>query len=384
MSVNIIKAKVYGDYRVESSAEKPAASGFDKVVEAAVNKEAAACPPCRGCVRADPVPAVADPSVVEDVANVTDSTAVTGSDSGSDAVATSTVNATGNVATPVTTEVSTVSAEVERSAMYRFTMFIRVSGDFGSMQESLIDKFKEATRGFVNALKGEDTYGVDTLDSYLGKAEEASNSGLQSSKTFIDNMMSAADKGLKAITASLNSAAWMSGINLSGSSSSSLTSTSPMDIARLQLQDAMEKTSKMTSQTGSSGKVKYGAVHELELIKSPELTKVGSDDLSIADNTADAEDSDVVAVTAADSSASGASAGVAISRRNEILDKFLGLIDSMSSLLGGGSSIVRAGFSFTVGNGVMRNHMEVGKTTDSEKSSGEEAEPVAEPESVTA
>lgn len=329
MTVTNVVGRMYDPGQADAKpAEKESAGGFDKVMHTAVTEqeEAPVCHPCiRVTHRAD---AAADKASESAVTGVADN------------------DATGDAAVESTAETDEVSTEVHQSAMYRFTMFVRISGDFGSLQESLVDEFKNATRSFVDALRGSEEYGVNALDGYLGKADEASSSGLQSSKSFLDSILSAADQGLKAITASMTSSSWMSGMNLSGSTSS-LTSVSPVDIAKLQLQDALQKTS---GTTGSVGKVKYGSNHELELIKTAaDPVKVDSDG-STGNVSSAGKDLDTV-------------------KRDKIFDRFLQLIDSLSSSLGSGSRIVKAGFSFAYSGTVIGESKDAEKTVVSAQSS---------------
>ncbi|HNX74180.1 MAG TPA: hypothetical protein PLM07_03530 [Candidatus Rifleibacterium sp.] len=368
MSVSEISSKLYTDSRPDVAAEKSESSGFDAIVESAVQKKASA-PACSACVRItepvtvpateEPVASVAGSEVAEPAAEKTEATA-------SQAVA------------PAEDE------EVTRSAMYSFTMYVRISGDFAGLQNSFADGFKAATTSFVKALQSDSSFGVDALDNYLGQAESASGNGMQSARTFLDEMLTAADKGLKMITASLKSSAWMSGLNLNGSSSSSsslsslssmfasssssssssssmFSSSSALDMAKLQLQAALESSAgkssdNLSAATGSAEMVDYGSGYKLAKLKGDALVKVdesgNSDSLPAATKTAD--DSKAVA------------ASPAITRRNLLLDRFLQLIDSLSSNLESGSQIVRAGFSFAIDNGIISDNREVENANEAE------------------
>lgn len=221
---------------------------------------------------------------------------------------------------------SVIEAEdkvVEKSAMYRFTAYVRISSDFSSLGATLLDEFKDATRAFVSALKDSRTNGVPVLDQYLNKAEESAAGGALSGKSFIDSILAAADNGLKAITASMTGSAWMSGLNMG--SSTGMTSASPADIARIHLQNSLGNFSTGNAST-KVARADYGNGRTLELVnsRSASLEKV-------------------------DSSSDGGSKAVKIddtvlNQRDKLLDRFLQLIDRMDSAFSG-LSIIRAGFS---------------------------------------
>ena len=350
MSVNAVNQRHYHDYHLESSEESQAAEGFDAVISSVVGKAESFA--CRGCVRAAPVAEMTASATKE--AAVTENTNLKADNDG-----------------PTEAEASvneTVSDSVNGSAMYRFSMFIRISGDMNSLQSGLIDEFKMATRKFVTTLHGHKSHGIEALDGYLGKAEEAAAGGMQTSKSFIDNILAAADAGLKAVTASISGSAWMTGLNLNGSGSSGglLTSTSPMDIARLQLQDALQKSSAYVSQAGS--KVSYGSGYSLELIKN--TTELRIVDPSESDKTGESAENTVTAEKSG-----------LIATRNLVLEKFLQLVDSFSSSLAGGAKITLAGFSFACKNGLIEDYREV-ETGDASDSSAEEAAVAGESEEV--
>lgn len=254
---------------------------------------------------------------------------------------------------PVCSDCSVTGAsEVQKSAMVRFTMYVRISGDFGAMQNSLVEKFKSATKDFVTALKGDEKSEIVLLDGYLGKADEAAKSGLQSSKSFIDDMLAAADNGLRAVAASMTSSAWMSGLNsFATASSSSMISGSAIDIARLKLQDSLLNSAMSGSsgsccdhaqeKNGSLTRVSYGSSYNLALVKSSSDLVIIPEEKSEAVLPGDTVD-DSADVAATESSKQA----TALALRDAILDKFLQLLDDLSTNFDAGSRIVRAGFSF--------------------------------------
>ena len=159
--------------------------------------------------------------------------------------------------------------EINRSAMYRFTVFVRVSGDMGSLSQTLAEEFKSLTEGFVGELFGAKETGVEALDSYLGQAESAVNKGFESSKKMVDDMISAADYGLKSVIASMTSSSWMSSLG-GNSSSGGLTGSSMADIAKLYLQDSINNGNTGSSSTSSSsaGSVSYGGGFQLQKVSA--------------------------------------------------------------------------------------------------------------------
>lgn len=400
MSVSNIKAKLYEDYRAEGSAPKTENSGFEGVIDAAVQK-ASVSKPCRSCVR------VAEPEVTEPVeVVVADANAVNPAKTDVAAVAKDANPETEVQAKAV--DAIAASPETNHSAMYRFTMYVRISGDFGGIQQSLADDFKDATRNFVSFLKGEKQSGIEALDGYLGKAETVASTGLESSKAFLDEILAAANNGLKAISSSITSSAWSSGLNLSGSSTSSLSamfassssssssssnslfSSPALDMAKVQLQAAMEKSLKTGSgaQTPSSAAsaemVDYGSGYSLAKVNAtPDLVKVNSSGAaaggSAANTDAIAEDEAAKATSATATSATATSTNGWLVKRDAILDKFLQLIDGLSSSLENSSQMVRAGFSFSMDKGIFTNHMEGGKAIENvDKSSSDNKKEDAE------
>jgi len=374
MSISKIQTNSVQSYENSRPAENSSGKAFASVIGQEVDKQLA----CRPCIRVtQPVPVEETaPMTVDNSAAAT--TAEVAAETADAAVAetaaeTAAETGAGERAAAVDQAVS------GRSAMYRFTMYVRISGDMGGLQQSLVDEFRQATRSFVSALRSDGDYGLDSLDQYLGKAEEASSGGLASSKSFIDNILAAADNGLKAVTASIASSAWMSGLNLTGSAmnSSGMNSGSPMDLAKLQLQEALLKTNQMISSSSSAAPmVDYGSGFSLSMLKNRnDLKKVDSSGNSSGDI------SKAVEVPA---QLASSDQGVALNMRNSVLDKFLELIDSLSSSIGGGATVVRAGFSFAVGNGFQGNHMEVDNSRSQSQSGGDDTETVSEPETVTA
>lgn len=374
MSISKIQTNSVQSYENSRPAENSSGKAFASVIGQEVDKQLA----CRPCIRVtQPVPVEETaPTTVDNSAAAT--TAEVAAETADAAVAetaaeTAAETGAGERAAAVDQAVS------GRSAMYRFTMYVRISGDMGGLQQSLVDEFRQATRSFVSALRSDGDYGLDSLDQYLGKAEEASSGGLASSKSFIDNILAAADNGLKAVTASIASSAWMSGLNLTGSAmnSSGMNSGSPMDLAKLQLQEALLKTNQMISSSSSAAPmVDYGSGFSLSMLKNRnDLKKVDSSGNSSGDI------SKAVEVPA---QLASSDQGVALNMRNSVLDKFLELIDSLSSSIGGGATVVRAGFSFAVGNGFQGNHMEVDNSRSQSQSDGDDTETVSEPETVTA
>ncbi len=397
MSVSEIKTRIYQDVRADSPATKSEGGSFDSVIDAAVQKRQ--CPACRPCYRltqpetAETSVQTASESVIPDAgaeAAATDAAA----DTAGDTAAVDSIEAAAATETAEKSESAAKAGESlsvdeqnegNRSAMYRFTMFVRISGDFGSLQQSLIDNFKEATVSYVNALKGQSEHGVEALDGYLNKAETSAAQGMESARSFIDEILSAAQTGLKVITSTLKSSAWMSGMNLNGSSSlssmfsssssdsSSLFSTSSdMDLARLLLQSALESSEKATGDA-TAEMVDYGSGYKLAMLKGQELTRVDA-----AGNSKEEEAG--LEVTRASK---------AIEQRNYLFERFLQLIDSMSSSIDGGTQVVRAGFSFAIDNGIIADYREVGKAVGAmnvseNSSSSDKTEPADAAEEIIA
>lgn len=255
--------------------------------------------------------------------------------------------------------------EVNKSAMFRFSMFIRVSSDFGAVQDSMIDKFKEATKSFVESLKKDEKYDLPVLDGYLGKADEAAASGLENARSFLDSILSSADNGLKSISSSLTGSSWMSGLN-SSSTSNGFASTSLADIALLQLQNALYTTSAASTGATSSSSaetVTYSSGHKLELVKGPSLATIDANSGGFSGGMVSAADSSAGTTKAAtdDSSTSTASDVSVLSTRDRILDRFLQFLDGLSSGSATDVRVVKAGFSFSYSGSVVKESMEAGK-----------------------
>lgn len=378
MSISKIQTNSVPGYESSRPAESSSGKAFASVINQEVDKQQT----CRPCIRVtqpvpveETVPAAVDNSAAATAAETEDTVAATAvDDTSAETVETTEAEKTGAVDQAVS----------GRSAMYRFTMYIRISGDMGGMQQSLVDEFRQATRGFASALRSESGYGLNALDQYLGKAEEASASGLASSKSFIDNILAAADNGLKAITASITSSAWMSGLNLTGSAmNSSGMNGSSMDLAKLQLQEALLKTNQLTSSSSSAAPmVDYGSGFSLSMLKNrTDLKKVDAAGNSSGEN---GKVTEPAVTTETPVQLASSNQEVSLNMRNSVLDKFLELIDSLSSSLGGGATVVRAGFSFAVGNGFQGSHMEVDNSRSQGQSDGDDTETVGEPETVTA
>ncbi|MBU1108262.1 MAG: hypothetical protein KKB51_16435 [Candidatus Riflebacteria bacterium] len=257
-------------------------------------------------------------------------------DSAANAANTTCINCAAATSAPQTTEVEAVTdPEINRSAMYRFTVFVRVSGDMEALSQTLAEEFKSLTKGFVNELLGEKETGVEALDGYLSQAESSVGKGLESSKSLIDSMISAADYGLKATIASMSGSSWMS--SLGGSSSSGLTSTSMADIAKIYLQDSVNKGASGSTSTiasnFSAGAVSYGGGYQLQMVNGATAP------LKIA-----SEDSETPEVAA-------------LSRKDKILDRFLQLIDDISGAIGG--RVIKAGYSVSFYDSALSRDMEV-------------------------
>lgn len=215
-------------------------------------------------------------------------------------------------------------SDEERSVMYRFTAYVRISSDFAGLGSNLLEEFKAATKSFISAVKADSSSDIPVLDQYLSQAEKSAGEGVSSGKSFIDSILAAADNGLKAITASMAGSAWMSGLNMTGSSG--LTSASPIDIARIHLQNSLNSVSSGSS-TADILTADYGNGRQLELVNSRSV--------SLEKVDADAGQSNKVNDAAV------------LSRRDKFFDRFLQLIDRMDSAFSG-LSIIRAGFSIAL------------------------------------
>lgn len=228
----------------------------------------------------------------------------------------------------------TVEPEVNHSAMYRFTMFVRVSGDIGAMSQSLAEEFGSLTRNFVSELLAVKDTDVDVLDQYLSQAENSVSQGLESTQNMVKDMLSAADYGLKSIVASMTSNSWMS--SLAGGSSSFMTGNSMADIAKVYLQDSINKGATGSSTTGA---VSYGGGYDLQMVKATrEPLKIVSPE---PEQTAD-ESVKIQAVN---------------SNRDKILERFLQLLDGITGAIGG--RVIRAEYAVAYYDTASGHDMEV-------------------------
>lgn len=259
---------------------------------------------------------------------------------------------------------------IEKSAMYRFTAYVRISSDFSSLGSTLLDEFKEATRAFISAVKDSQNSGIPVFDQYLNKAEESAAGGVFAGKSFVDSILAAADNGLKAITASMTGSAWMSGLNMGGGTG--MTSASPADIARIHLQNSLGNLSPANA-SATVSHADYGNGRTLELVnnRSVSLEKVDSSS-GVESSAAKADDT-------------------VIRQRDKLLDRFLQLIDRMDSAFSG-LSIIRAGFSIAYEKIPDESGKDAGKAVGmtakddsvSDKSSGNADSVIPEGEEVTA
>ncbi|GAB4271434.1 MAG: hypothetical protein Kow0029_09120 [Candidatus Rifleibacteriota bacterium] len=191
--------------------------------------------------------------------------------------------------------------DVQNSTAYRFSIFIRTSSDIAGFGEGLIDRFTRATAQFVSALRNEHNYGINILDGYLEQAQTAVRQGQGQTLNFVDSILQAADKGLKAVTASMSSASLLNGFNLSMSGTSALPGTSAADIAGIYLKDSINGGALNFSGTKS---IKSAFGSSLRIIKPEELAPPP---VKLA---ADVENSPSV--------------------KSRILDKFLQMLDQMT------------------------------------------------------
>ncbi len=263
MAVTEVVARLYDSRGQRPSQPSPSEKGFDEAIDAAVNnaeKDREVCYRCghAHALRATPVSH-----------KIPDSTEADGVEKGalpessgtniSDTVKTSEVAETGP-------EEDIGEGLVNSSAAYRFSIYIRTTSEIASYGASLIERFQSATEQFISALNQDSSSGINLFDSYLGQAANAVEQGEGKTISFIDQMLQAADNGLKAVTASMNSASALSGLNLS--MNSSLPGTSAADIAGIYLQDAIR-----TGSINSSGAatVKSAGQGSLRLIRTEEL-----------------------------------------------------------------------------------------------------------------
>lgn len=249
----------------------------------------------------------------------------------------------GCAATNAAAETKEVAAESEinHSAAYRFTMFVRVSGDIGGMSQTLADEFRSLTKGFIGELIAEKDTGVNALDSYLGQAETAVSKGFASTKSLVDDMLNAADYGLKSVIASMTSNSWIS--SLGGSTSSAMTGTSMADVAKIYLQDSVNSLSNSSGtvnskQSSSAGAVSYGGGFQLQMVGATEPIKIVPADSgsSVGSETTDTN---------------------AISSKNKILERFLQLLEDITGSVGG--KVIKAEYTMSYSEGALSRDKDV-------------------------
>jgi hypothetical protein len=156
--------------------------------------------------------------------------------------------------------------EVNGSAAFRFSIFIRTGSQLVTAGNSLLERFQTATRELVGSLQKNDDYGLNLLDGFLAHSQQAVSAGQTESMKLIDEMLQAADNGLKAVNASLDAAGMMNGFNLS--MNSALPGTSAADIAGIHLQEAMKSGSLVGGSTQSVTGLSEHRGYGLKLIKS--------------------------------------------------------------------------------------------------------------------
>lgn len=248
MAVTEVIARMYDSRGQKPAAKTPSEKGFDEAIDKAVNnnsvKDREVCVRCgqnhnlRPVLAADKIPEK-----------------------------TSTTEGVETTQAPETQEAPAISeAQVNSSAAYRFSIFIRTTSQISTYASSLAEKFKSATQNFIQALHQDSNSGINLFDNYLGQAANYANTGETQTTSFIEQMLEAADNGLKAVTASMNSSSMLGGLNLS--MNSALPGTSAADIAGIYLQDAIK-----TGSINSSGQatVKSAGQGGLQLIRSEDL-----------------------------------------------------------------------------------------------------------------
>ncbi|MFZ5951267.1 MAG: hypothetical protein ACOYXC_11205 [Candidatus Rifleibacteriota bacterium] len=247
MAISHVTTKLYDGIEAKASKKAPSANGFDVLVNKKVEEKGRDREVCVACVHShDTVEKASD---------------------GEKAVETSDSAATEGVTQNKPADSVEIEENVARSsAAYRFSIFIRTTSDVSSFGQTIADRFVDATRGFVQALHRDSSSGINLFDSYMGSANKAVSKGESQTVSFIDQMMQAADQGLKAVTASMNSASMLGGLNLS--MNSALPGTSAADIAGIYLQDAVRTGSISSS---GSATVKSVKTSGLQLIRSEDL-----------------------------------------------------------------------------------------------------------------
>ncbi len=215
--------------------------------------------------------------------------------------------------------------------MFRFKAFISIRSELSGLGDSLAQNFRLATEKYTKtACKGSEC-GISNLDKYLAKATSVSKSQ-DGAKSFMDEILKASEEAMKAITAS------MSGFSLSGGlmgSSGGLTGVSAVDIGRIRMQNAVNPM----NPSAIAARVDYGAGRQLEKIGA----NGESGGLAIVENNG-SETEDQASVEAQD----------------QILDRFLQLIDSLEDSTGR-QKVVKAEFSFSYNGIDFLNGMRPGK-----------------------
>ncbi len=244
MTVTPIVARMYDAQGQKLSSPSSSEKGFEEVVNKIAAEGKSDTEVCARCAHSQNLnPTLVSHKISEEVA------------AGDDEIATDKA------------EAATVEPAVARtSAAWRFSIFIRTTSDMSSFGESMLDKFRQATRNFVQALRQDGSSGISVFDRYLQNASDSVGKGLDSGKSFINQMLEAADNGLKAVTATMNSASMMNGFNLS--MNSALPGTSSADIAGIYLQEAMKNGSIGGSATTG---LKSTKTAQLQLIRTDEL-----------------------------------------------------------------------------------------------------------------
>lgn len=251
MPVTQVVARMYDHRYQKPVSASPSEKGFDEAINKAVENDTNEKKVCSACVQATELnPTLVSHKLGEDAESASD----TSIDAGKNAAEGATVLAG--------------EQEVHSSAAYRFSIFIRTSSQISSFGSTILDRFHQATSQFVKALHGNQSYGISSLDSYLGQAENSVQQGEEQTKSFIDQMLEAADNGLKAVTASMNSAGMLNGLSLS--TNSALPGTSAADIAGIYLQEAVRNG----SINGAGSATTKVSTSSLRLIRSEELVEV--------------------------------------------------------------------------------------------------------------
>ncbi len=306
MAVTEVVARLYDSRGQRPSQPSPSEKGFDEAIDTAVNNAEKDREVCYRCGHAHAHALRATP-VFHKISDTSEAVA-------DEKVAQSESSGTTDSVAAKTSEVAKSEAEeeiseglVNSSAAYRFSIYIRTTSDIASYGASLMERFQSATEKFISALNQDSASGINLFDSYLGQAATAVENGESKTASFIDQMLQAADNGLKSVTASMNSASALSGLNLS--MNSSLPGTSAADIAGIYLQDAIR-----TGSINSSGvaTVKSTGQGSLRLIRTEELLTTSPALTTTPTLTAAQQSSPQV--------------------KNQILDRFLQLIEGLAGI----------------------------------------------------